>query len=75
MSEFGKVLERTKFIVNIGESEVLRCSSYGNGCRLHVRLDGEPLEGVDCFEVFELWKWVSIACETRWRVVRRSGLF
>ena len=27
----------------------MRCWRDGNGCRLHVILNGEPLEEVDCF--------------------------
>ena len=48
-SEFGKVCERRKLRVNIGKSKVMRCSRYGNGDRMHVILNGEPLEEVDCF--------------------------
>ena len=50
MSEFGRVCERRKFRVNLGESKVMRCSRYGNGDRIHVILNGEPLEEVDCFK-------------------------
>ena len=28
----------------------MRCSRYGNGGRLHVILNGESLEEVDCFK-------------------------
>ena len=28
----------------------MRCSRYGNGDRMHVKLNGEPLEEVDCFK-------------------------
>ena len=28
----------------------MRCSRYGNGDRMHVILNGEPLEEVDCFK-------------------------
>ena len=48
--EFGRVCERRKLRVNIGKSKVMRCSRYGNGGRMHVRLNGEPLEDVDCFK-------------------------
>ena len=33
--------------VNVGKSKVTRCSRYGNGGRLHVILNGEPLEEVE----------------------------
>ena len=48
--EFGKVCERRKLRVNVGKSKVMRCSRYGNGDRMHVILNGEPLEEVDCFK-------------------------
>ena len=44
VSEFDKICERIKFRVNVSKSKVMRCSRYGNGGRLHVRLNGEPLE-------------------------------
>ena len=50
VSEFGKVCERRKLRVNAGKSKVMRCSRYGNGDRMHVILNGERLEEVDCFK-------------------------
>ena len=47
-SEFGRVCERRKLRVNVGKSKVIRCSRYGNGDRMHVILNGEPLEELDC---------------------------
>ena len=49
VSKFGRVCERRKLRVNVGKSKVMRCSRYGNGHRMHVILNGEPLEEVDCF--------------------------
>ena len=49
MSGFGRVCER-KLKVNVGKSKVMRCSRYGNGDRMHVILNGEPLEEVGCFK-------------------------
>ena len=49
-SEFGRACERRKSRVNVGKSKVMRCSSDGNGGRMHVILNGEPLEEVDCFK-------------------------
>ena len=49
VSEFGRVCERRKLRVNVGKSKVMRCSRYGNGDPMHVILNGEPLEQVDCF--------------------------
>ena len=50
MSEFGRVCERRKLRVNVGKSKGMRCSRYGNGGRMHVILNGEPLEEVDDFK-------------------------
>ena len=50
VSEFGRVCERGKLRVNVGKSKVMRCSRYGNGDRMHVILNGEQLEEVDCFK-------------------------
>ena len=50
VSEFCRVCERRKLIVNVGKSKVMSCSRYGNGDRMHVILNGEPLEEVDCFK-------------------------
>ena len=50
VSEFGRVCARRKLSVNEGKSKVMRCSRYGNGDRMHVTLNGEPLEEVDCFK-------------------------
>ena len=49
VSEFGRVCERRKLRVNVGKSKVMRCSRHGNGDPMHVILNGEPLEEVDCF--------------------------
>ena len=43
VSEFGRVFERRKLRVNEGKSEVMRCSRYGNWDRMHVLINGEPL--------------------------------
>ena len=50
LSEFGRVCERRKLRVNAGKSKVMRCPRYGNGVRIHVMLNSEPLEEVDCFK-------------------------
>ena len=64
VSEFGRVCKRRKLRVNVGKSKVMRCSRYGNGDRMHVILNGEPLEKVDCFKY--LWSQVAAdgGCET-----------
>ena len=36
--------------MNVGKSKFIRCSWYGNGNRMHVILNGEPLEEVDYFK-------------------------
>ena len=50
VSEFGIVCERRKLRVNVGNSKIMNCSRHGNGDRMHVILNGEPLEEVDCFK-------------------------
>ena len=62
VSEFGRVCKKIKLRVNVGKSKVIRCSRYGNGCRMHVILKGEPLEEVDCF------KYLGLASGSRWRM-------
>ena len=47
MSEFGRVRKRRKLRDNVGKSKVMKCSKYGNGGRMHMILNGEPLEEVD----------------------------
>ena len=69
VSEFGRVCERTKLRVNEGKSKVTRCSRYGNGDRMHVRLNGEPLEEVDCFKYLGSQVAADGGCE--WDVVHR----
>ena len=46
MSEFGRVCARRKLRVNEGKNKFMRCSRYGNGGRMHVILNGKPLEEV-----------------------------
>ena len=46
MSEFGRVCERRKLRVNVFKSKVM----YSNRDRMHVILNSEPLEEVDCFK-------------------------
>ena len=41
----------------VGKSNVMRYSRYGNGDRMHVILNGELLEEVDCFKY--LWSQVA----------------
>ena len=50
VSEFGRVCKRRKSKVKIGKSKVMRCSRYGNGGRMNVRLNAEPLKEVNCFK-------------------------
>ena len=50
LSEVGRVCERRKLRVNVGKSKVMRYCWYDNGDRMHVILNGEPLEEVDCFK-------------------------
>ena len=36
--------------MNEGKSKVMRCSQHGDGGRMHVILNGEPLEEVNYFK-------------------------
>ena len=64
VSEFGRVCKRRKLRVNVGKSKVMRCSRYGNGDRMHVILNCEPLEKVDCFKHLGLQVATDGGCET-----------
>ena len=46
----GRVCKKRKLRVNVGKSKVMSCSRYGNGDEMHVILNHEPLEEVDCFK-------------------------
>ena len=50
--------------VNVGKSKVMRCSRYDNGDRMHVILNGEPLEEVDCFKYMESQVAADGGCES-----------
>ena len=63
MSEFGRVYERSKLRVNVGKSKVIRCSRYVNGSRMHVILNSEPLEEVNCFQYLGSQVAVDGGCE------------
>ena len=43
--------------MNAFKSKVMRCSRYGNGGRMHVIQNCEPLEEVDCFQYLGSCKW------------------
>ena len=58
----GRVCER-KLRVNVGKSKLMRSSRYGNGGRLHVIQNGEPLEEVDCFKYLGSQVAVDGGCE------------
>ena len=63
VSEFDRVCERRKLRVNARKSKVMRCSRYGNGDRMHVILNGEPLEEVDCFKYLDSQVAADRGCE------------
>ena len=71
MSEFGRVCERRKLRVNVGNSKVMRCSRNVNEGRMHVILKGEPLEEVDSFKY--LWLQVSTDGGCKSDVVHRMN--
>ena len=70
VSEFGRVSGR-KLRVNVGKSKVTRCSKNINGGRMHVILNGEPLEEVDCFKY--LGSQVAANGGYEWDVVHRMN--
>ena len=61
VSELGRVCERRKLRFNVGKSEVMRSSRYVG--RMHARLNGEPLEVVDCFKYLGLQMTADGGCE------------
>ena len=71
VSEFGRVCERRKLRENVGKSKVMRCSRYGNGDRMHVILNDEPLEEVVCFKYLGSQVAADGGCETD--VVHRTN--
>ena len=50
VSEFGRVCERRELRVNVVKSKVYEVLEVCNGGRMHVILNGEPLEEMDCFK-------------------------
>ena len=71
VSEFGRVCESRKLRVNVGKSKIMRCSRYGNGGRMRVLLNGEPLEEVDYFKY--LWSQVAADGGCERHVVHRMN--
>ena len=57
--EFGRVCERRTLRVNVGKSKVMRSLWYGNGGRMHVILNSEPLDEVYCFK----HQWSQVAAD------------
>ena len=49
--------------MNVGKSKVMRCSRYGNVNRMHVILNGELLEEVDCLKYLGLQVAADGGCE------------
>ena len=62
-SEFAGVCGRRKLKVNVGKRKVMRCSRYENGGRMHVILNGDELEGVDCFKYLGSQVAADAVCE------------
>ena len=50
VSKFRRACQRKKVRVYVVKSTVMRCSRYGNRGQMHVFLNGEPLEELDCFK-------------------------
>ena len=43
-------MRKKKVESECGKTKVMRCSRFGNGDQMHVILNTEPLEEVDCFK-------------------------
>ena len=71
VSEFCRVYERRKWRVNVGKSKVMRRSRYGNGGRMHVILNGEPLDEVDYFK----YLGSQVAADGHWRIEDVKGMW
>ena len=67
-----RVCERRKLRVNVGKSKVMRYSRNGNGDRMHVILNGEPLQELDCFKYLGSQEAADGGCE-RDMVHRMNG--
>ena len=50
VSEYGEVFKIRKLRVNVCNNKVMRCSRRVNVGRMHVRLNSEQFEEVDCFQ-------------------------
>ena len=61
VSAFGRACDGRKLRVNVGKSKVMRCSRYGNRGRMHVILNGEPLQEVDFLSKWD-HKWQLMDC-------------
>ena len=48
VNECGRVCEAIQFRMNVCKSKVMRCSRHASVGRMHMRLNGKPLEEVDC---------------------------
>ena len=50
VTEFGRVCERRKLLVNVSKSKVMRCTRNEDGAKLNAMLNGDVLEEVDQFK-------------------------
>ena len=67
VSEFCILFKRRKLRVKVGKSKVMRCSRYANGGRMHVRLNGEPLEELIVLSTWgSKWQWMEVVNEMRY---------
>ena len=60
--------------MNVGNSKVMRCSRYGNGGRMHARLNGEPSKEVDCFKYLESQVAADGGLKAMWYTERMKGI-
>ena len=57
-------MQTKKLRENVSKNKVLRCSRYGSWGRMQVRLNGQPLEEVDCFKYMESQEAADLGCNS-----------
>ena len=54
---------KNKVELNVGKNKVISCLWYVNVGRMDARLNGKPLEEVDCFKYLDLQEAADGGCE------------
>ena len=66
-------MRKKKVESECSKSKVMRCSRYGNGDRMHVILNGEPLQEEDCFKYLGSQVAADGEFERDWSIVQNDG--